>query len=86
MGWRQWSQTQYDKWGSKLQGKYNEIKAMKFSPEVTAVLKALSTVISAKLVVKFLKIIEKTYKPITKEAYENKVKAVLEAIKDKIDF
>ena len=24
--WRAWSQKQYDKWGSKLQGQYDEIK------------------------------------------------------------
>ena len=80
MGWKQWSQTQYDKWGSKLQSKYDKIDKWETPEWAKDILGEVWELLDVELQKKLYKLVMEICKDYDAEF----AKALLEKIKSAI--
>ena len=77
-GWRTASQRLYDKFGSKLQGKYDQIAGWELDEDLKKTLDALAGLLSPAMVAKFLRALKDVYEDLD----NTKLGEILKSIKE----
>jgi len=80
--WESWSQRQWDNWGSKLSPIYKQIEGMEWSPEMKAVIDAISNKLPKTIAESILKIVVDLYKKVGPKVAEEWLRQILETIKN----
>ncbi len=81
MGWREWSQSLWDRWGSKLQGRYDRINEMKLPDNVDRILKDVVSNLPEKIVSVIMAYVTKLYRSEGRSSVEKFVKNLLKTFK-----
>ena len=79
--WKNWSQTQWDNWGSKLQSKYDDIDSWKTPDWVKDILEEVWDGLDATMQKKLYKLVMEICKEFNAEFAKSLIKKIKDAIK-----